>query len=244
MNTKRTRLSVSLVGALLATSSYAAIDTNPGEAPDPPLTVLAMNHEAGEAKTDDAKSDEIAPSEVDKSQVEMQDKSSLKETQEGAESAVGRTGQAIDDVAISASIKARFVEDPAISADDVNIDTALGVVTLSGTVMSDEAKSHATEVVKSVKGVVSVDNRLVVGSPESIGAKTKDFLDDAVITTKVKALLIGEESLSAAGINVDTAKGVVTLSGTVSSEADKEKAEEIAAKVDGVHTVDNRLTIK
>jgi hyperosmotically inducible protein len=139
-------------------------------------------------------------------------------------------------------MKTKMIEDPALSADDINVDTALGVVTLSGTVMSEEAKEHASELARSIEGVTKVDNRLKVGISETVGHKVADAVDDALITTKVKAKLIAEDSLSAVEIDVDTAKGVVTLSGRVASKEDIETAENIAASVKGVHKVVNRLS--
>ncbi len=69
-------------------------------------------------------------------------------------------------------------------------------------------------------------------------------VDDAALTAKVKAALIADAGLSTATINVDSLKGVVTLSGTVDSEALKTKAGEIAKGVKDVKSVTNNLTVK
>jgi osmotically-inducible protein OsmY len=73
---------------------------------------------------------------------------------------------------------------------------------------------------------------------------TGEYLDDTAITTKVKAAIFNEPSLKSAEINVDTFKGVVQLSGFVSSRADITKAVEIARSVKGVTSVKNDMQLK
>ncbi|MDP3635769.1 MAG: BON domain-containing protein, partial [Azonexus sp.] len=73
---------------------------------------------------------------------------------------------------------------------------------------------------------------------------TGEYVDDSVITTKVKAAILGEPTLKVAEINVETFKGVVQLSGFVSSTAMVNKAVEIARKVSGVKSVKNDMRVK
>jgi len=73
---------------------------------------------------------------------------------------------------------------------------------------------------------------------------TGEYLDDSVITTKVKAAVFNEPSLKSSEINVETFKGVVQLSGFVSTEADIQKAVEIARSVKGVKSVKNDMRVK
>jgi hyperosmotically inducible protein len=75
-------------------------------------------------------------------------------------------------------------------------------------------------------------------------ANAGEKIDDAAITVKVKTALIGEPNLKALQIDVDTANGVVTLSGTVDSPANVDRATQVAQAVEGVKFVDNRLTVK
>jgi hyperosmotically inducible protein len=67
-------------------------------------------------------------------------------------------------------------------------------------------------------------------------------IDDATITAKVKAALVAEKGISSTDIDVDTSKGVVTLTGRVADSAQIERAAQVAKGVDGVTTVQNRLT--
>lgn len=70
------------------------------------------------------------------------------------------------------------------------------------------------------------------------------YLDDTIITTKVKAAIFDEPSLKSLQIEVETYKGTVQLSGFVDSAASVKKAEEIAGKVEGVKSVKNALSVK
>lgn len=71
-----------------------------------------------------------------------------------------------------------------------------------------------------------------------------DKIDDATITAKVKAAMVGEPGLKALQINVDTADGVVTLTGTVDNSGSLDRATQVAQAIQGVKSVDNRLTVK
>jgi len=73
---------------------------------------------------------------------------------------------------------------------------------------------------------------------------TGEYVDDSVITAKVKSAIIGDASLKATEINVETFKGIVQLSGFVSSSADKSKAEELARSVKGVKSVKDDMRVK
>jgi len=73
---------------------------------------------------------------------------------------------------------------------------------------------------------------------------TGEYVDDTVITTKVKAAIFNEPTLKSAEINVETFKGTVQLSGFVNSRADINKAVEVARSVGGVTSVKNDMRVK
>lgn len=73
---------------------------------------------------------------------------------------------------------------------------------------------------------------------------TAAYVDDSVITTKVKSAMLGESSLSSFEIGVETYKGKVQLSGFVGSRAEIEKAGDVARRIDGVKSVKNDLRLK
>jgi osmotically-inducible protein OsmY len=73
---------------------------------------------------------------------------------------------------------------------------------------------------------------------------TGEYVDDTVLTTKVKAAIFNEPTLKSAEINVETFKGVVQLSGFVTSTAAQNKAVEVARGVAGVKSVKNDMRLK
>lgn len=73
---------------------------------------------------------------------------------------------------------------------------------------------------------------------------TGEYIDDSILTTKVKAAVFNEPSLKSAEINVETFKGVVQLSGFVNSQTDINRAAEVARDVAGVKSVKNDMRLK
>jgi osmotically-inducible protein OsmY len=76
------------------------------------------------------------------------------------------------------------------------------------------------------------------------GESPGEYVDDSVITTKVKAAVLEESSLKSAEINVETYKGIVQLTGFVRSRADINKAVAIARGIKGVTSVKNDMIVK
>jgi osmotically-inducible protein OsmY len=75
------------------------------------------------------------------------------------------------------------------------------------------------------------------------GAKNAQSWDDTEITARVKAELLGEPGLKSMKISVGTSKGVVTLTGTVDSKANSDKAKARAMAISGVRDVTNQLVV-
>ena len=75
-------------------------------------------------------------------------------------------------------------------------------------------------------------------------ASTGQFVDDSVITTKVKAKLLDDLALKGFEIKVETFKGVVQLSGFVSSQVNIDRATDVASHVAGVVSVQNKMQLK
>ena len=73
---------------------------------------------------------------------------------------------------------------------------------------------------------------------------TGEYIDDSIITAKVKAAILNEPTLKVTEINVETFKGAVQLSGFVNSQADINKAIEVARGVKGVSSVKNDMRVK
>ena len=78
---------------------------------------------------------------------------------------------------------------------------------------------------------------------EAQGTQASQSIDDVEITGKVKAAIFAEPGLKSLNIGVDTVKGVVTLSGSVDSQASSDRAKALAAATAGVKDVENRLVL-
>lgn len=69
-------------------------------------------------------------------------------------------------------------------------------------------------------------------------------VDDSVITTKAKSALLADTTVKGSEIHVETNKGIVTLSGAVDNERQRERAASIVRGIDGVKSVENKTTLK
>lgn len=97
---------------------------------------------------------------------------------------------------------------------------------------ADQAKSEQTEAKKKPD------------ASSSAAQSADEYLDDALISSKVKAAILDESLLNSAQINVETNKGIVQLNGVVRSHADSDKAVALARGVKGVGSVQNNLIAK
>ena len=75
-------------------------------------------------------------------------------------------------------------------------------------------------------------------------SSTGEYVDDATITTRVKSRFAEDQAVAATRISVETLKGVVQLSGFAVSEAEKQRAAQIAASVPGVKQVQNAVVVR
>jgi osmotically-inducible protein OsmY len=80
----------------------------------------------------------------------------------------------------------------------------------------------------------------VVRDQETVGA----YVDDAAITTSIKAKFVDDKTVDAGAIKVETLKGAVSLSGFAKSNAEKAQAEYLARNTKGVREVLNHLTVR
>ena len=85
---------------------------------------------------------------------------------------------------------------------------------------------------------------LVACAPTAKREGAGEYVDDALITTKVKAALAADPNVKATEVNVETFKGMVQLSGFVSSKESIQKAIDLARGVTGVKGVKNDMTVK
>ncbi|MBB1295333.1 BON domain-containing protein [Pseudoalteromonas sp. SR41-4] len=132
---------------------------------------------------------------------------------------------------------------------DINTDVNNGKVVLTGKVESELDKELAEELILSLDGVTDVDNELTVVKNTDTKSKkmksdsTESDLTDAKITTVITTRYLFNSEVGGTDIDVDTDKGVVTLNGTVGSDAEKQLAVKIAKNAEDVRDVVDNLTI-
>ena len=151
-------------------------------------------------------------------------------------------GTEIDDTAITTKVKTALLADDYVKGLDIKVETRKGVVQLSGYVDSQEQIDKAVAITKGIKGVKNVDNKMMVkGGRASVGEK----IDDSIISTKVKAALVGDDSIkNSTDIAVETHEGKVQLSGYANDKAQMHRAVKVARGVEGVKSVVNKISIK
>ncbi|MGA2018256.1 MAG: BON domain-containing protein [Opitutaceae bacterium] len=112
-----------------------------------------------------------------------------------------------------------------------------GVVTLTGIVQDKGERSLAEDTVENLPGVVSVNNEIVVKS-EIVEHS------DAWIALKIRSELLVKANVSATATKVDVKDGIVTLTGTAESLAQKDLTEVYAKDIDNVKSVRNELVVE
>ena len=163
-------------------------------------------------------------------------------------------GDRITDATITAAVKSKLMWTRYAEGLATEVSTESGRVTLEGTAESQAAKDLAERLATTTPGVESVDNQLEVREPgaaeepgageaamdktREVAADTGEFITDLWITTKVKSTFMWSDGISGGDISVTTDDGVVELSGTVDSEAERELAIELTEQLRGVKSVD------
>lgn len=148
-------------------------------------------------------------------------------------------GQQLDDTWISTAVTAKLAADPEVNPFEIDVDTRDGVVRLSGMVETDAQRHEAEKLARKTDGVTRVINDIKLGEPT-----LEENIDDAWISTKVKAKIAADPDINAFNIDVDVLQGVVTLAGEVKTAYAQRRAEEIATRTEGVKDVRNLITVE
>ncbi|QDG38852.1 BON domain-containing protein [Alteromonas mediterranea] len=137
---------------------------------------------------------------------------------------------------------------------DINTDVKDGNVVLTGKVENSVDKKLAEELVTNIDGVTSVDNKLTVVADRDMHSDMSDDMEkgveegtseltDAKIATVIKTRLLMDTDISGFDIDVDVENGVVTLTGEVDSDAERDLAVEIAKNASDVKDVESDLRV-
>jgi hyperosmotically inducible protein len=147
-------------------------------------------------------------------------------------------GRLIDDSTITTKVNLAFMDDPMIATSKIDVDTIEGEVLLTGVVGTRIEVERAIEVAQGVEGVVKVVDNLQVGT-RSLGQS----FNDKVLGSKIKAKLIGEPNIRSLNIDVDVVRSVVTLTGKVDEQSNKNRIIEIARTTNGTVKVVDTLML-
>jgi hyperosmotically inducible protein len=132
-----------------------------------------------------------------------------------------------------------------VSAVGTQVDVKDGIVTLRGNADSLAQKELTTEYAKDVDGIKSVNNEMTVSMTSNTAkAKVGAKIDDASITALVKMTLLFHRSTSALNTKVETKSGVVTMYGKARNQAEKDLVDKLVNDINGVTSVNNRMTIE
>ncbi len=150
---------------------------------------------------------------------------------------------------LEAKLATTYALNSNLSVFDIETEVRDGTAYISGLVSSEVEKELAEEVAKSVEGIKDVENSIAVEktSMKKMASKERSFRDkiaDLSTTATVKTKLLAESEVAGLDIDVDTKAGEVTLTGTASSEAEKDLAGTLAKNTDGVLSVENDITVK
>jgi hyperosmotically inducible periplasmic protein len=150
------------------------------------------------------------------------------------------------DAGITTAVKSKFAADDDVKAYQIDVDTNNKVVTLSGTVDTATAKTRAVEIARGTDGVANVVDNVTVNAAMATAPTTdaaRAMSSDPALTAAVKGKFMADTTVAALKIDVDTSDGVVTLTGQVRSQTEKDQALKIARETDGVKSVVDRLTV-
>lgn len=158
-------------------------------------------------------------------------------------------GCAQPDPLITGKVKASLAVDSNVRATQIEVATKDGVVTLTGNIDSQAEKDRALEIARSTNGVKNVVDMIAVrtgaesGDAPDPNRTVGEHVDDAVITAAVKTHLLEDPMVKGSQIDVDTRAGVVFLTGSVRSQAESQRAVEVARATEHVKDVRANLNV-
>lgn len=155
---------------------------------------------------------------------------------------------------ITTKIQAQYYLDRGLKGRNIEVETANGTVSLTGSVENERARQRAVEIARTTEGVRRIEDRLqITGGAVGTGGQTPAGRDqerpvigavtDAGITMTIQSKYFLDEDVKGRNIDVDTASGIVTLTGTVESEGERQQALAIARGTNGVRGVVDQLKI-
>lgn len=162
--------------------------------------------------------------------------------------------QDLDDVVANANIRRRLASHAGIKALTLDVNVEGTTAHVSGTVESEDQRDLIIDTVSDTRGIDKVESDLKVDADAEAAAEpeeteegwwqeTTDAVGDWWIQTRVQANLAMSRSVQLRDLDVEVENGVCVLTGTASSQAEKDLAEAMAGNVRGVEEVVNRIEV-
>jgi hyperosmotically inducible periplasmic protein len=148
-----------------------------------------------------------------------------------------------DDAKTTANVKSAFALSQRVAPFNIAVQTQDSIVTLTGRVPSEVAKSAAGQLAQDTSGVKEVKNEIAVDGPAQ-PATQGALVEDLEIRAAILQALSRSAELGGKSIDVKVADRKVVLSGSVDTQAQRSGAEQVAGAADGVTAVTNELVVK
>lgn len=160
-----------------------------------------------------------------------------------------RESSRVADLEIHADLRERLAASEYLSGNDIQASVKDRVVTLTGRVQTLQQKTGAEQLARSLPNVANVVNQLTITNPSAAQNETSGVTEqvpkDQELANQVSFALFTERDnfANVGAIKVESRNRAITLSGKVSSRAERALAERVARSVNGVRVVSNRLTV-
>ena len=149
-------------------------------------------------------------------------------------------GEGIDDATASQEVKTRLMTVDRSGFSEVDVEVADGNLLLSGAAPSERHRQTAELIARNVRSVRNVYNEIIVGPHSSFMRNASDEL----ITAQIRTRLTASSSVRAINVNIETFQGNVYLMGIARSQAELQRAAEIASVVPGVQRVVSFMQVR
>lgn len=153
-----------------------------------------------------------------------------------------RAANRLGDGWLTTKVQSQLFADADVKARRIVVSTQNGVVTLRGRVDTEHERQQALQIASTTDGVRQVHDQLVAASTSQGTAPGAH--EQSAIATRIQARYFSDPQVRGRDIAVSADNGVVTLTGRVESEAEKQQAIAIARGIDGVTGVDARLRVE
>ena len=152
----------------------------------------------------------------------------------------GAAKQTADDALIAAQVRAKAIGVDAATVSLMHVAVAHGTVTLTGKIANADERQRIEDGAHGVGGVTTVVDRLVVDPSAPTGAQLEA---DLTLAGEIHAALVAQTGENAARVHVDVHRGVVTLTGTLPSNAHRDVVDETVRSLKGVRKLNDDIAV-